>query len=141
MLTNNQVDRIGSLSKADRDDLFELLQEWRKTDDPEDRKSIRRAMEEILAQIPIELKPMALPKHELSGLSKSWAVHVGRQIRALRKKARLTQEQLAAKANLPQAHISRLENAEHTATYKTLEKIANALGAAVGEIDPCGEGG
>lgn len=134
------IDRIGSLPQADRDELFELLQAWRKASDPEEQQSIRRAMEEVLAQIPVSVKSMELPREKAlsRGLS-GWAEHVGKRIKELREKAGLTQVQLAEKAGLPQSHVSRLENAEHSATNMTLEKISRALGVSVGEIDPCAD--
>lgn len=74
-----------------------------------------------------------------TGRLKAWAEHVGRKIQELRKAAGLTQVQLAERAGLPQSHISRLENAEHSATNLTLEKLAGALGVSVGDIDPCAD--
>jgi DNA-binding XRE family transcriptional regulator len=132
------IDRIGSLPKADRDDLFELLQEWRKADDPEEQRSIRRAMEEVLAQLPVNAKPLSCADGQpMSRGLKAWTEHVGRKIRELRERAGLTQARLAEKAGIPQSHVSRLENAEHSATHMTLERIAKALGVSVGDIDPC----
>jgi DNA-binding XRE family transcriptional regulator len=132
------IDRIGSLPKADRDDLFELLQEWRKADSLEEQRSLHRAMEEILAQIPVAVKPMPLSKEAaLSQGTQAWASHIGQRMRDLRTKAGMTQKELADKAGLPQSHISRLENAEHSATHLTLGKIAKALGVEAREIDPC----
>ncbi len=134
------IERIGSLPKAERDDLFELLQEWRKADTTEEQESIHHAMEEILAQVPIATKPLFRNEQEpLSRGLKPWAEHVGQKIRELRANAGLTQNDLASRAGLPQSHISRLENAEHSATHFTLEKIAKALGVPVDEIDPCAE--
>jgi len=134
------TERISSLPKVDRDELFELLQEWRKADGQEDQKSIHRAMEEILAQNPVSAKPMHLGEEKpMSRGLKSWSKHVGQKIKQLRESAQLTQVQLAEKAGLPQSHVSRLENAEHSATHLTLEKIAKALGVHVGEIDPCAD--
>lgn len=132
------IDRIGSLPNADREDLFELLQEWRKASDREEQRSIRRAMEEVLAQIPVSVRSLPLPdaQPELQG-RKAWAEHVGRTIKELREAAGLTQAQLGEKAGLQQSHICRLENAEYSATSMTLEKIANALGVPTGKIDPC----
>ena len=49
---------------------------------------------------------------------------------------RVTQEQLAAKAGLPQSHISRLEGAKHSPSRATLEKIAAALEVPLSCLDP-----
>lgn len=134
------IDRIGSLPKADRDDLFELLQEWRKAETPEDQRSVQRAMEEILAQVPITTRPLPLNDSvAMSPSSKTWAEHVGKAIRKLRCDLGWTQKQLAEKAGLPQSHVSRLENAEYTATNLTLTKIATALGVEVRAMDPCAD--
>jgi DNA-binding XRE family transcriptional regulator len=131
------IERIGSLPKPDRDDLFELLQEWRKADNVEEQESIHHAMEEVLAQVPATTRPFFPNEEEpLSRGLKRWAEHVGQKIRDIRTQAGFTQSDLASRAGLPQSHISRLENAEHSATHLTLEKIANALGVPVGEIDP-----
>jgi len=134
------ISRINRLPVADRDDLFELLQEWRKTGDPEETASIQRAMEEILAQTPITSSALPLgEKKPFSGGLDRWAKHAGKKIRELREGAGLNQTQLAEKAGLTQSHISRIENAEHSATNFTLEKIAKALGIAVGDLDPCAD--
>ena len=134
------LERIGTLPKADRDDLFELVQEWRKADDPEERRSVHRAMEEILAQIPITAKAMPLSEAKpLARGLKSWATFVGKRIKELREAAGLNQTELASRAVLTQSHISRLENAEHSATDLTLAKIAGALGVEVRDLDPCSE--
>lgn len=130
--------RISRLPKSDRDDLFDLLLAMKNTDDPEETASIRRAMNEILTQAPLTLVGFPLvEKRPLSGGLESWAKVVGKKIRELRDAAGMNQTQLAEKAGLTQSHISRLENAEHSATNFTLEKIAKALGVTVGDLDPC----
>lgn len=132
--------RFNRLPKADRDDLFDLLLAMKNTDDPEETASIRRAMNEILTQSPLTLVDFPLgEKQPLSGGLESWAKQVGKRIRELRDAAGMNQTQLAEKAGLTQSHISRLENAEHSATNFTLEKIAKALGVAVRDLDPCVE--
>jgi DNA-binding XRE family transcriptional regulator len=134
------INRIGQLSKPDRDDLFDLLQEWRKASSQEEQRSIRRAMEEILAQTPLMVKPMLLNEEKPVGRGlKGWKEHVGRTIREFREKAGWTQAELAEKAGLPQSHVSRLENAAHSPTNMTLEKIAKALKIEVGKLDPCAD--
>lgn len=134
-------ERIGTLPKADRDDLFDLVLALREASDPVERKEIEDAMEEILiGSISVLSQPLPLLEivPEASGLKK-WLDHVGGRIKAYRESLGLTQADLADKAGLTQSHISRLENATHSATHKTLEKIAQALGVQVGELDPSTE--
>ena len=136
MALSVMTERIRSLPKDDREDLFALLQDCATADTEEDMRGIRVAMEEIIAQNAVHRKPLD-PSPGLSAGRKKWAEHVGKTIKELREKAGLTQEQLAAKAGLNQPHICRLENAEYTATHLTLTKIAKALGVSVGKLDPC----
>ena len=132
------IDRIGSLGKADRDDLFALFVELRKAETTDETQEVCRAMEEILAQAPIRVRPLAPRDGESLALGlQKWAQHVGSTIKTLREKAGLNQSQLAKKSGLTQSHISRLENAQHSPTNFTLQKIANALGVSVRDIDPC----
>ena len=46
----------------------------------------------------------------------------------------LTQKELAERAGLTQAQVSYLENRAHVPTLKTLNRLAQALGAGVGEL-------
>ena len=95
-------------------------------------------MEEILAQVPITVNEMILtPRPEMTRGLANWVNHVSATIRSLRESRGWTQTQLAEQAGLPQSHISRLENAAHSPTHLTLEKIARAFGVEVEEIDPC----
>jgi DNA-binding XRE family transcriptional regulator len=129
--------RIDSLPKPDRDDLFALVQEWCRAETAEERREIQRAMTEILAQLPVKRKPLPEPA-ESTGL-RSWSESVGARIKKLREERGLTQVQLAERAGIPQSHVSRLENAAHSATHKTLTKIAEALGVTVRDLDPIAE--
>ena len=137
MAVGIMVERIQSLPKEDRDDLYELMKEIPKAETPDDVNSIAVSMREILDQSPIRLRALdqTTPFRPGSGLQK-WIEFVSGRIRELRTKAGLTQVRLAAKAGLPQSHISRLENAEHSPSRLTLEKIARALGMPVSAFDP-----
>lgn len=54
---------------------------------------------------------------------------LSRNVKALRKSSRLTQDQLAKKAQVGQATISRIENGtESAADIDTLNRLAGALG-------------
>jgi transcriptional regulator with XRE-family HTH domain len=59
---------------------------------------------------------------------------LGETIRAERIKARLSQEQLAEKANLARNYIGNIERAEYKVTVETLAQIAKALGVRVRDL-------
>jgi transcriptional regulator with XRE-family HTH domain len=59
---------------------------------------------------------------------------VGESVRARRKKASLSQEQLAEKADLTRNYIGDIERAEKRITLETLDKIAKALGVRVRDL-------
>lgn len=59
---------------------------------------------------------------------KSHAYMVAELVKSARKKANLTQEQLAQKVNIKRPHISRIERAETDVRVSTLHKIAQGLG-------------
>jgi transcriptional regulator with XRE-family HTH domain len=59
---------------------------------------------------------------------------LGEAVRVKRKKARLSQEQLAEKADLTRNYIGDIERAEKKITLETLAKIAKALKCRVREL-------
>lgn len=129
------MDRINSLSKEDRDDLFELSKAFFSAHTKEELDAARMGMQEILEQSDgrmMKVSPVTEPGDEL----KKWVDWVSNQIKRLRKQAGLTQVQLAEKSGIPQSHISRLENGEHSPSFITLEKIASALNVPVSRLDP-----
>lgn len=131
------VDRIGRLSDGDRQDLYELVKELRNAQTSEDLESIRAAMVEILDQEPLGAQRMDLSE-ELRRPAKlqNWVDFVSRKLRELRTAAGITQVELAEKSGLPQSHISRLEAGQHSPSHTTLEKLANALGVPLSDLDP-----
>jgi DNA-binding XRE family transcriptional regulator len=131
------IERLQSLPSADRDDFLELLGDFGRVEDADEERYIVRAMEEILAQAPVVAHQMAMDDEPMPKGLKAWSEDVGAKIRELRKKASMSQSELAAKAGLDQGHVSRIENAEYSATHMTLEKIANALGVSVRDLDVC----
>ena len=52
---------------------------------------------------------------------------VGKQIRLLRKRFKMTQSVLASKANMEESALQRIEAGRTNPTIKTLFKISNAL--------------
>lgn len=61
----------------------------------------------------------------------SFLIQLGIQIRQLREKKNISQQDLANDCNIPKIQIGRIERAEINTTVKTLIKISNAL-----EIEP-----
>ena len=59
---------------------------------------------------------------------KAQAYMVDELVKDARKKAKLTQEELAQKVHLKRPHISRIERAETDVRISTLQKIAQGLG-------------
>ena len=59
---------------------------------------------------------------------------LGETIRAERKKAGLSQEELAEKANLARNYIGNIERAEYKVTVETLAGIAKALNVHVSDL-------
>lgn len=128
------LDRIRTLPKDDRDDMYELTKTLFAAETEEERQSAGDAMLEILEQSPMAVAPMGLPDDPQH--SKTWVSFVSGRIREAREAAGMTQMELAEKAGLPQSHISRLENGKHSPSFATLEKIAVALNVPVSEFDP-----
>jgi DNA-binding XRE family transcriptional regulator len=130
------AERVQRLPKDDRDDLYQLVKDLRDANDPEDRESIIVAMQEILEQAPLRLRTLEDTEREPGEGLKTWMGQVSETMRALRKRANMTHEQLAERSGLPQSHISRLENGQHSPSRATLERIAAALGVQVSTFDP-----
>ncbi len=127
-------ERVSGLSKEDQNDLYQLLPAILGSDE-EERLSAVQAVNEILAQSPDQIAQheyVNTPEEDLQ----SWLTFVSARIRDARKEANMTQDQLAEKTGIPQSHISRLEQGDHSPTFKTLEKIAAAVGRPVSHFDP-----
>jgi len=59
---------------------------------------------------------------------------LGRRIRALREGKRLTQEQLAERAELSLKHLGQIERGRGNPTLSSLEALAQALGVSLSEL-------
>ena len=66
-------------------------------------------------------------KHNIS-------IKFGNRVREIRKEKKLSQEELAVKANLHRTYIGMIERAEKYITLLNIEKIANALEISINEI-------
>ena len=61
-------------------------------------------------------------------------IRFGERVRSLRKQKKLSQEQLAFKANLHRTYIGMIERAEKNITLVNIEKIAVALNVTIKEL-------
>jgi transcriptional regulator with XRE-family HTH domain len=59
---------------------------------------------------------------------------VGENIHIIRRRAHLSQEKLAEKADLTTNYIGEIERAEKKITLETLEKIAKVLGVRISDL-------
>jgi transcriptional regulator with XRE-family HTH domain len=59
---------------------------------------------------------------------------LGQAIEEARKKAELSQEDLAERSGVHPTHISGLERGARNPTYKTLLQVAEGLGTTLGEL-------
>ena len=62
-------------------------------------------------------------------------VHIGKRVLELRKAAKMTQDELADAAQVPQGNISRLERGDVEDIHvSTLLRLARALGATINDF-------
>ncbi|MBK8476273.1 MAG: helix-turn-helix transcriptional regulator [Opitutaceae bacterium] len=59
---------------------------------------------------------------------------LGENVRSLRERATLTQEELAAQAEVDRTYVGGLERGERNATIQSLARVAKALGTSVAEL-------
>ena len=67
-------------------------------------------------------------------MSKEVLVRFGEKVRREKMKSGLSQEELAARAEVHRTYIGMIERAEKNITLGNIEKICNALGLTVGEF-------
>ncbi len=132
------VERIRALPKEDKKDLFELSKALFVAETKEEEESAANAMREILEHESINVRPLHLKDETSQGLQK-WIDYVGGHIKQARENAGLTQTELSIRTGLPQSHISRLENGQHSPSFSTLDKISKALDIPISQLDPSAE--
>jgi len=127
-------ERLSQLSKEDQKDLFELLPAIVMGDE-EERSVAILAANEIINSAPATLRRMDLSDETTEPIER-WLAFFSKKLRESREKAGLTQQQLAEKAGIPQSHVSRLENKQHSPSAKTIQKLAIALNEDPTYFDP-----
>jgi DNA-binding XRE family transcriptional regulator len=120
--------------EADREDLTEVMLAMGHSE--EEAKEGEETIREILSHKTGIVVPVIFPSAGRNEKVAKWSNYAGGRVRELRKRAKLTQDELAKKAELPQSHISRIENGEISPTRHTLEKIVKALELTISDFDP-----
>jgi ribosome-binding protein aMBF1 (putative translation factor) len=141
VLSDQQSQVLGrflSLRRSKRERILELAQLYQESTDEVEREEIREALAECLFRPRADLTALPIEQESSPDAARRLAMHrqyVAGQIRKLRQTRGLTQQELAHKSGLPQSHVARLETAKHAPTYRTIEKIAKALGVKPSDID------
>ena len=137
------LDRVSRLSDEDSNELIEIIKDYRNAATPEERSAADYAIMEIIGAQPIQVRRLPQPDDDAAGQQMpakltAWMDFVRQRIRECRKALKWTQEDLADASGLPQSHISRIETGRHSPSRTTLEKIAEALGRQLSDLDPSG---
>ena len=130
------MDRVSRLDEHDQHDLFRLAKALPLAKTDPEQEAIYGAMLEIIEQDAGSVRAIPEPSVDAGQKLAKWKRHVADRVKELRTVAKLTQENLARKADLPQSHVSRIEQAHLAPSSKTIDKLAAALGVEPGEIDP-----
>lgn len=82
------------------------------------------------------IDPIKTASADARSRTSAYRANVGEQIKIYRQQQKMTQQQLARKAGIPQSHVSRLESGRHTPAEATIRKIAKALKTKPSQLDP-----
>ena len=131
--------RFKELPNESLKDIVSLMEMITNRETPaEDRNEIYETLREILfPQLigNVRLGRLGQSEQLLDKVEKrtNW---ICKQVKYYREKKGWNQEELAKKSGLRQPQISRLEAGIHSPSFRTLQKIADALGISVGDLDP-----
>jgi ribosome-binding protein aMBF1 (putative translation factor) len=120
--------RLRELSEADRRDVFELFGLLRDAETPAEAEEVLATLAETLTNHPATARPMPLDDAPAPAALRRWMKTIGSRVREARRRAGLTQAQLAERSGIPQPHLSRLERGEHSPSAITRKKLAAGLG-------------
>ena len=133
------LQRFNQLTKESFGDIVSLMEAWTNPNTPaDDLPGIFETIRQILfPELIGEIRQIPGDTTEqLPERLRCRAEYIAKAIKKKRDEKEWTQTQLADKSGLQQSHISRLEAGVHSPSWKTLEKIAKALGVEVGDLDP-----
>ncbi len=140
--------RAQELSVHDKADVLDLILDLILTGEslitqPEKIQQTWQLVEEIVLQKEEDVETSQMPdrhdaaeNEDATEYDESWKVFIADRVKGYRVERKWTQDDLAEKSGLPQSHISRIESAKHSPSRKTVERLAEAFGVPVGELDP-----
>jgi ribosome-binding protein aMBF1 (putative translation factor) len=133
------IERLQTLSSQQAKDVRDLLETLRTERSLDERREIAKTLTEILFPDAMNRSPRVSDdeiERRFRGRLDDYRTAVGVAVKQRREKLGLTQEDLAAKAGIPQSHVSRLERGKHIPTFATVEKVAKALKTKPSTLDP-----
>jgi len=119
--------------------VLELIDLWQQSSDEHEKLEIQEALDEICFPRPEDAIATPIEEEKSKDNQKALLKHrqyVGEQIKRRRQELKMTQEELATKAAIPQSHVCRLETGKHAPTYVTIQKVAKALRVKRSQLDP-----
>jgi DNA-binding XRE family transcriptional regulator len=126
------------LSQEDKNDLFDLSKALCNATTDEELQAAAAGLREILDQSETTVRRIEISEDFHEGDNK-WIEFVAQRIKDARTEAGMTQDEVTQLTGLPQSHISRLENRQHSPSRATLEKIAAATKKPLSFFDPIAE--
>jgi ribosome-binding protein aMBF1 (putative translation factor) len=133
------LDVFLGLRQAQRERVCQLARLYQGTENEEEQNEIWEVMAEILFPNPRDMVATKIDDERSRDSGNTLAKHreyVGTQIKKWRRRLRMSQEELAKKAGIPQSHVCRLETGKHAPSYLTIERLATALGVKPSQLDP-----
>jgi ribosome-binding protein aMBF1 (putative translation factor) len=133
------LDRILELRPTQRRRVFALSRLHEKARNEQEAREISEALAEILFRDPESLAATPINNERSKDGGKTLGEHrafVAGQIKKQRQRLKMSQEELARKAGIPQSHVCRLETGKHAPTYLTIEKLAKAMKVKPSQLDP-----
>ena len=133
------LDRIRKMRPSQHERFCRLVDMFRNAETEEEANEIGEVLAEILFGEPKDYTASTLTSDSSPDGLEALQKHrnfVGEQIRKCRQKLKMSQEDLAKKAGIPQSHVCRLETGKHAPTYLTIERLADALGVSASQLDP-----
>jgi DNA-binding transcriptional regulator YiaG len=133
------LDRILRLRPTQQRRILQLVELYQDAASEQDGIEIGGVLAEILFRDRKSLAATPVEEERSKDAGKSLRKHrqfVGGQIKKRRRQLKMSQEELAKRAGIPQSHVCRLETGKHAPTYLTIEKLAKAMDVKPSQLDP-----